>query len=308
MYKPSLDGTSPDAWFYGMDLLDVHYTSGAGNRFFYFLANGADSNPASDHNSPYLPNGMTGIGLDEATHIWYKALSEQFTNTTNYHDARAGVLASAAALYGASSAEYAAVENAFAAINVGSAHGAPPRPVVTFPRDLISLDSPMDTQTAGTALDSVFDTTPVVPAGGVLKLKVNVAQATDTSVNWQAGIAPGFFSPTQTPLNVTASNGSFDAQGLYHAPLVAPVFCGVRAFSNQDPLQFAATMIFTAHMDADGDTEEDALDAGMLALVWNLKTSVVNQISPNPDPESTGQVDDMSVQLWMQAFNNAFGQ
>jgi hypothetical protein len=61
-------------------------------------------------------------------------------------------------------------------------------------------------------------------------------------------------------------------------------------------------------MDADGDTEQDALDAGMLALVWNLKTSVVNQISPNPDPESNGQVDDMSVQLWMQAFNNAFGQ
>jgi Zn-dependent metalloprotease len=308
MYKPSLDGTSPDAWFYGMDLLDVHFTSGPGNRLFYFLSQGADSDPTSARYSPYLPGGMTGIGIDKATRVWYKGMSEQFTNTSNYHDARAGVLTAAAALYGASSNEYAAVENAFAAINVGPAHGQPERPVVTFPTDLISLDSPVAIITQGTALDSVFNTTPVVPAGSVLALKVNVAHANDPSVSWQAGIAPGFFSPTQTPLNVTASNGSFDAQGLFHAPLEAPIFCGVRAFSVQDPLQFAATMIYTAHMDADGDTEQDALDAGMLALLWHIKSSVTTQISPYPDPEQNGSVDDMSVQLWVEAFNNAFGQ
>jgi hypothetical protein len=82
----------------------------------------------------------------------------------------------------------------------------------------------------------------------------------------------------------------------------------VRAFSNADPLQFAATMVYTAHMDADGDTEQDALDAGMLALLWHVKSSVVNQISPYPDPEQAGSIDDMSVQLWMQAFDNAFAQ
>src|SRR5262249_37493495 len=148
--------------------------------------------------------------------------------------------------------------------------------------------------------------TPVVPAGGVLKLPVNVANVYDNSVIWKAGIGPGFFSPADTPLNVTASNGSFDDQGLFHAPLVAPVFCGVRAFSAADPMQFAATMVFTAHMDADGDAEQDALDAGMLALVWHVKSSVVAQISPFPDPEQNGSVDDMSVQLWMEAFHNAF--
>ncbi|HZX97060.1 MAG TPA: M4 family metallopeptidase [Myxococcales bacterium] len=308
MFKPSLDGQSPDAWFYGMDMLDVHYTSGAGNRFFYFLSTGADGNPASDSYSPYLPGGMNGIGLDKATHIWYKAVTEQFTNTTNYHQARSGALNAAAALYGASSAEYAAVENAFAAINVGPAHGRAAPPVVTFPDDLIALDSPISVLTEDSFFSGVFSKTPVVPAGGVLALKVNVANTSDPSVNWKAGIGPGFFSPLDTPLNVTASNGSFDDQGLFHAPVVAPVWCGVRAFSKVDPLQFAATMVYTAHMDADGDSEQDALDAGMLALVWHLKKPVVDEISPFPDPESAGSVDDVSVQLWMEAFNNAFAR
>jgi Zn-dependent metalloprotease len=308
MFKPSLDGQSPDAWFYGMDMLDVHYTSGPGNRFFFFLSEGADGSPNSYAYSPYLPRGMTGIGLDEATRIWYKALTEQFNSTTDYHQARAGAVKAAAALYGAASAEVAAVENAFAAINVGPAHARPERPVVTFAADLIAAGSPMDDLTADTAAAGVFSRTPIVPAGGVLALKVKVANTANTAVSWKAGIGTGFFSPAATPLDVTASNGSFDAQGLFHAPLVAPVWCGVRAFSVADPLQFAAGMVYTAHLDADGDTEQDALDAGLLALVWHLKSSVVNQISPYPDPESYGSVDDVSVQLWVEAFHNAFAQ
>lgn len=305
MFMPSLDGTSPDAWFYGMDMLDVHYTSGPGNRFFFFLSEGADANPASYAWSPYLPGGMAGIGIEKATRIWYKALSERFTSTTDYHRARAGALLAAADLYGAGSAEVAAVENAFAAINVGPAYGKPERPVVTFPADLLAAGSPLDALTQSSTAEGVFSRTPIVPAGGVLPLQVKVANVTVPTVTWKAGIGPGFFSPDRTPLDVTGSNGSFDAQGRYHAPLVAPAFCGVRAFSKHDPLQFAATMVYTAHLDADGDTEQDALDAGLLALLWQLKPSVVQELSPKPDPEGAGMVDDVSVQLWLEAFKNA---
>ena len=42
------------------------------------------------------------------------------TTTTNYTGARTACLSAATDLYGASSAEYAAVQNAFGAINVGS--------------------------------------------------------------------------------------------------------------------------------------------------------------------------------------------
>ena len=63
---------------------------------------------------------MTGIGLDKAYRIWFKALSTKFTSSTNYADARLKVLASAQELYGVNSAEAKAVQRAYAAINVGT--------------------------------------------------------------------------------------------------------------------------------------------------------------------------------------------
>ena len=43
---------------------------------------GDSSTTSSDRHSPYLPEGMTGIGLDAATRIWFKAVTEHFTSTT----------------------------------------------------------------------------------------------------------------------------------------------------------------------------------------------------------------------------------
>src|SRR5262249_60819086 len=119
---------------------------------------------------------------------------EQFTDTSNYHDARRGALAAAAALYGDSSDEYAAVENAFAAINVGSGHGKPDRPVVTFPDGLIAADSPIVSITEGTTYEGVFDKTPVDPAGGILSLPVAVVNGYANYVLWKEGLRQGSFS------------------------------------------------------------------------------------------------------------------
>ena len=47
MYHPSLDGSSADGWFDGIDIIDVHYSSGPLDRSFYFLACGASSNPST---------------------------------------------------------------------------------------------------------------------------------------------------------------------------------------------------------------------------------------------------------------------
>jgi Zn-dependent metalloprotease len=44
MHQPSLDGKSPDCWSSSLAALDVHYSSGVANHFFYLLAEG--SNPA----------------------------------------------------------------------------------------------------------------------------------------------------------------------------------------------------------------------------------------------------------------------
>ena len=121
MYKPSLDGSSPDAWSATLGNLDVHYSSGPMNRAFYFLSQGSSATASSTSYSSYLPTGMTGVGNDKAARIWWRTLSTRLTSTSNYLAARNGAIAAAGELYGANGAEVAAVWNAFAAINVGTA-------------------------------------------------------------------------------------------------------------------------------------------------------------------------------------------
>jgi Zn-dependent metalloprotease len=123
MYKPSKDGSSPDAWSSTISNLDVHFSSGPNNRMFYFLSQGSNSSSTSDYYSRYLvksPLAMTGIGNDKAWRIWFKANTTKFTSTTNSADARAKMIAAAEELYGTGSRESVAVKRAYAAINVGS--------------------------------------------------------------------------------------------------------------------------------------------------------------------------------------------
>ncbi|MCH0567335.1 MULTISPECIES: M4 family metallopeptidase [unclassified Streptomyces] len=126
MDKPSKDGGSADYWYSGVGNKDVHYSSGVANHFFYLLSEGSGAKVINgvSYNSPTsdgLP--VTGIGRDKALQIWYRALTTKFTSTTNYAGARTGTLAAAGELYGTSSAEYAAVQDAWAGVNVGSRSG-----------------------------------------------------------------------------------------------------------------------------------------------------------------------------------------
>ncbi|GAA3123050.1 M4 family metallopeptidase [Streptomyces rameus] len=121
MDKPSKDGGSADSWSSSVGNLDVHYSSGVANHFFYLLSEGSGAKTINgvSYNSP-TSNGstVTGIGRDKALQIWYKALTTYFTSTTNYKSARAGTLSAASALYGSTSAEYKAVAAAWSAVNV----------------------------------------------------------------------------------------------------------------------------------------------------------------------------------------------
>ncbi|MFB6988751.1 M4 family metallopeptidase [Streptomyces sp. NPDC056230] len=126
MDKPSKDGASKDAWYSGIGNVDVHYSSGPANHFFYLLSEGSGAKTINgvNYDSPTsdgLP--VTGIGRDKAAQIWFKALTTKFTSTTNYAAARTGTLAAAGELYGTTSAEYKAVGDAWAGINVGTRDG-----------------------------------------------------------------------------------------------------------------------------------------------------------------------------------------
>ena len=119
MYKPSLDGRSPDAWSATLGSLDVHYSSGPMNRCFYFLSQGATT--TGNTSTSYLPAGMVGLGNNKAAAIWFRTLTTYLTSTSNYAATRTAAISAAKDLYGAGSPEEQAVWNAFHGINVGAA-------------------------------------------------------------------------------------------------------------------------------------------------------------------------------------------
>jgi len=161
MYKPSLDGSSKDAWSSTLGNLDVHYSSGPANRMFFFLSQGASSSSTSNYYSSYAASGFTGIGPEKAIKIWYRALTTYMTSSTNYASARTACLSAASDLYGTTGAEYAAVQNAFGAINVGS----------LAPTGVTVAISP---------------TTATVAAGATYQFTASVSGSTTTTVTWTA--------------------------------------------------------------------------------------------------------------------------
>ncbi|KGN38542.1 M4 family metallopeptidase [Knoellia subterranea] len=121
MDNPSSDGSSVNCWSSSVANLDVHYSSGVGNHFFYLLAEGSGAKTfgGKAHNSTTC-NGTTisGIGRDAAAKIWYRALTVYMTSSTNYSGARAATVKAAGDLYGASSTQAAAVAKAWDAVSV----------------------------------------------------------------------------------------------------------------------------------------------------------------------------------------------
>ncbi|MEU2288851.1 M4 family metallopeptidase [Streptomyces sp. NPDC013178] len=121
MDQPSKDGASANYWSSSLKNLDVHYSSGPANHFFYLLSEGSGAKTINgvSYNSPtYNGSAVTGIGRAKAAQIWYKALTTYMTSTTNYKGARTATLSAASALYGSTSTEYKAVAAAWSAVNV----------------------------------------------------------------------------------------------------------------------------------------------------------------------------------------------
>ncbi|HJQ05601.1 MAG TPA: M4 family metallopeptidase [Nocardioides sp.] len=121
MDDPASDGSSLNCWSSNAANVDVHYSSGIGNHFFYLLAEGSGAKTLNGvvYSSPTCNNStVSGIGRDAAQRIWYRALTTYFTSGTNYAAARTATLKAATDLYGATSAEYNAVATAWSAVNV----------------------------------------------------------------------------------------------------------------------------------------------------------------------------------------------
>jgi Zn-dependent metalloprotease len=124
MDKPSKDGNSLDCWSEEAGDVDVHYSSGIANHFFYLLAEGSGQKEINGvtYDSPTCDGStVTGIGIDAAQKIWFGALTKYMTTTTQYADARTATLNAATDLFGADSDQVKAVAAAWTAVNVAGA-------------------------------------------------------------------------------------------------------------------------------------------------------------------------------------------
>lgn len=121
MYNPIADTRSPNCYASDLGNLDVHYSSGVANRFFYLLAEGSGAKTFSgvNHTAPTC-NGasVTGLGRDKAGKIWYRALTVYLTSSSGYADARVATISAANDLYGIGSVEANTVAAAWSAVSV----------------------------------------------------------------------------------------------------------------------------------------------------------------------------------------------
>jgi hypothetical protein len=287
MYKPSLDGLSADGWYDGMQMLDVHFSSGVLNRCMYFLCEGASSDPSSPTYSPYLPGGMTGLGNDTAARIWYRALTEYLTPDADFDSARDSAIQAADDLYGAGSAEETAVMDAWAAVNVGSAPGQPARVRVSFPV-VNGAGSFLDTNAVPSGILAKVQ---IFPTRTTVQVRCDVENTTNTKVDWSLATPEQGYQAGNINPDGTWTTPSWP----FYEDLVT-----INARSQADPAQFAVGRMLLVELDADTDNQTDAIDLGSVAMAWGLPQA------PHTAEMISGSytVSDWDLVFFDQAFAN----
>lgn len=105
-------------WYSGTaDNGGVHTNSGVSNFWFYLLSQGGSG--TNDLSNAY---NVSGLGMNIAARIAFRALTVYFTPTTNYASARALSIQAAKDLYGMCSNEVIQTTNAWYAVGVGAAY------------------------------------------------------------------------------------------------------------------------------------------------------------------------------------------
>jgi Zn-dependent metalloprotease len=297
MYKPSLDGSSPDVWSSSVGNLDVHYSSGPANRMFFFLSQGASATSSSPYYSSKAPLGFTGVGPEKAIRIQYKALTTYMTASTNYAAYRTAMMNAASALYGTTGAEYAAVQNAFGAIAVGALAptgvtvGISPTTASVVVGGTFQFTATVSgstntavtwTATGGTVSTSGLYTAPAT--AGTYTVKVTSAADTTKSASATVTVTPAggvavtitpttsTLSPgatqqftaavtgsTNTAVTWTATGGTVSTSGLYTAPATAGTYT-VKATSAADTTKSASATVTVST--STGTTLAEGFEAG----------------------------------------------
>jgi vibriolysin len=129
MNDPQLDGNSLDFWTSGAGNVDVHYSSGIANLAFYLMSQGGT------HPRGKSTVQVTGIGIEKALRVFYKINVDYLGPSSNFAAARNASLTAAADL-GFTAAETTSVQNAWAAVGVGTGGGGEPTDDIPLTNDV----------------------------------------------------------------------------------------------------------------------------------------------------------------------------
>ncbi|MEU2612477.1 M4 family metallopeptidase [Micromonospora sp. NPDC007271] len=198
MYNPSLDGASHSCWSTSTKNVDVHYSSGPGNHFFFNLAEGTGSTAYGTSPVCGSAPAVTGIGRAKAEKIWFRALDLYFTSNTTYvnttnpaNTARAYTLKAATDLYGNCSTEYKTVQAAWTAVNVAGNDA----PCGSTGNDFsVTLSPTSGSVTAGNAVSTTVSTA--------------TTSGTAQTVTFSASGLPTGASASFSPSSVTSGGSS----------------------------------------------------------------------------------------------------
>ncbi|SCL67211.1 M4 family metallopeptidase [Micromonospora eburnea] len=198
MYNPSLDGSSHSCWSTSTKNVDVHYSSGVANHFFFNLAEGTGATAYGTSPVCGSAPAVTGIGREKAEKIWYRALDVYFTSNTAYvntsnpaNTARAYTLKAATDLYGNCSTEYKTVQAAWTAVNVAGNDA----PCGSTGNDFsVSLSPTAGSVVAGNAVSTTVATT--------------TTSGTAQTVTFSASGLPTGASASFSPSSVTSGGSS----------------------------------------------------------------------------------------------------
>jgi Zn-dependent metalloprotease/chitodextrinase len=102
------------------DYCGVHTNSGVLNYWYYLTAVGGSG--TNDVGNAF---NVSGVGMVKSSAIAYRTLNTYLSANSTFADARTAAIQSAKDLYGAGGAEEQAVTNAWYAVGVGAAYGAP---------------------------------------------------------------------------------------------------------------------------------------------------------------------------------------
>lgn len=190
------DSSDPDTYegthwksLTGADNGGVHSNSGVGNYQFYLLSVGGSG--TNDKGTSY---SVTGITINKAMKIWYRANTNYFTRYTTYAQARTATLNAAKDLYGQSSNEYTQVDNAWKAVGVGSGGGTTPGNYITQESEPNSYASNADG-----------------PVGLSVNVSANISSWSDSDVFYFNITGTGWMN-----ISVDATNGKDLDWYLYH--------------------------------------------------------------------------------------------